>query len=279
VPSPPQRTFPRTMFMTTSPIRWQSRPHTGRGSLFASLLGIASLATLALSPGILLAQTTGTGGTPPTVRPGAPGAPAARLSAEEASRVTLPRHTAEDVRFMQDMIHHHMQAVEMASLVAERTENADLHLLARKIEASQADELLVMRNWLLARGEEAPGAPPADDPHAGHAGHGAVAATATGHEGHEGHTGHDAMPGMLSEAQLETLRAARDRDFDRLFLEFMIFHHLGAIEMVEALFASPGGGQEGEVYQFAAHVDSDQKIEIERMRRLLATLDRAPDGR
>jgi uncharacterized protein (DUF305 family) len=271
----------------------------------SGLMGLALGGFLLVTPG--LAQTTGGSGgtTPPTVRPGAPGQPSQTLSAAEAGQVQLPPHTEADVRFMQDMIHHHLQAVEMAGMVVERTENVDLRLLARKIEASQADELLMMQSWLRARGESAPGLPEPDAADhaghgtqtaasvqataAGHAGHGGAAAqsAATGHAGHAGHTDHAdhgdgeamSMPGMLSDEQLEALRSARGLAFDRMFLEFMIYHHLGAIEMVQALFATAGGGQEGEVYQFAAHVDSDQKIEIERMRRLLSSLGAGPDGR
>lgn len=255
-----------------------------------TLLLVGSLVWM--GPTLISAQTTGgTGSTPPTVRPGAPGSPSRTLTAAEAGQVSLPRHTPADVRFMQDMMHHHLQAVEMASLVVARTENLDLRLLARKIEASQADELLTMRNWLVARGETSPWepTPPADDA-AAHAGHTAQAGTVAqvaqgshaglaGHVGHEGMTMDAPMPGMLTEAQLDELREVRGLAFDQMFLAFMIFHHLGAIEMVQALFATPGGGQEGEVYQFAAHVDSDQKIEIERMRRVLSSLGSDPDGR
>jgi uncharacterized protein (DUF305 family) len=76
------------------------------------------------------------------------------------------------------------------------------------------------------------------------------------------------MPGMLTHAQLMQLEAARGSEFDRLFLEFMIQHHEGALEMVRQLFAA-GGGQESEMFQFASHVDGDQRIEITRMYRML----------
>ena len=152
-------------------------------------------------------------------------------------------HTPADVAFMQHMIAHHAQAVEMAALVPGRTETRALLLLAERVAVSQEDEMALMRRGLSTRGEAAPDA---------HAHHGA----------------HAGMPGMLPPERMAALASARGAEFDRRFLEAMIFHHEGAIEMVEALFAA-GGGQETEIFQFASHVDSDQRMEIERMRRML----------
>jgi uncharacterized protein (DUF305 family) len=104
----------------------------------------------------------------------------------------------------------------------------------------------MMRRWLTERGEPLP------DEHAHHMPH-----------------VHHAMPGMLSPDEMARLRAARDAEFDRLFLEGMIKHHEGAIVMVEKLFAIDGAGQETEIFQFASHVDSDQRIEIMRMQQML----------
>jgi uncharacterized protein (DUF305 family) len=150
---------------------------------------------------------------------------------------------------------------------------------------AQFDEIRLMANWLHDRGEAVPPeafeagfAPAARDAHAGHGDHAAHDAHA-GHGAHDAHAGHDApagghdhasMPGMLSPEQLASLTDASGAEFDRLFLEFMIFHHQGAITMVQELFNSAEGGQEGEVFQFASHVDSDQRIEIDRMRGMLA---------
>jgi uncharacterized protein (DUF305 family) len=153
----------------------------------------------------------------------------------------LPRHTAADVRFMQDMMVHHAQAVAMTALVAERTDRRDIVMLAERIAVSQEDELAQMRRWLDARGA-----------HGDHA-----------------HGDHAGMPGMLSPAEMAALEAARGAAFDRLFLESMIRHHEGALVMVEQLFATDGAGQEPELFQFASHVDGDQRIEIARMRRML----------
>lgn len=168
----------------------------------------------------------------------------------DASRLThtaLP-HTEADVRFMQGMIPHHAQALEMSALVEERTDNRDIRLLAKRIDISQRDEIGLMGRWLQARGEEVPG-----------------------EHAHHMMGDHGLMPGMLTPAQMAQLREARGPDFDRLFLEFMISHHEGALFMVRELFSSPGAGQETEISTFASHVDADQHIEIQRMRQMLAT--------
>lgn len=155
---------------------------------------------------------------------------------------------------MQGMIAHHAQAVEMTALVPDRAARADVRLLAMRIAVSQEDEMELMRRWLENRGE----AVPALD-----AGHGAHA-----HHGDPG-AGPDLMPGMLDAAGMARLRAATGPEFDRLFLEAMIAHHEGALVMVAELMATDGAGQEPELFQFASHVDSDQRIEIGRMRRML----------
>jgi uncharacterized protein (DUF305 family) len=188
------------------------------------------------------------------VRPGAPGEPSRNLSPSDLEPMASPLHTDADVRFMQMMIEHHAQAVEMTALVPERTNREDMRLLARRIQASQADEIAWMERWLETRGASVP---EVEDHHAHHA-----------HHAHP--ADHGDMPGMLSREELDQLAAARGTEFDNLFLEFMIFHHRGAILMVEELFSSEGGGQDGETYGFATHVESDQRIEIDRMRRMLA---------
>ena len=145
---------------------------------------------------------------------------------------------------MQGMIGHHAQALEMTALRYTRTNRADLTLLAERIDVSQGDEIKMMKRWLEAHGEDVPGE-------------------------HAHHMGGALMPGMLTAEQMSRLGAAKGDEFDRLFLEAMIFHHLGAITMVEKLFATPGGGQESEIFDFASHVDGDQRMEISRMRAML----------
>ena len=155
--------------------------------------------------------------------------------------------TPADVRFMQGMIGHHAQALEMTALVPSRTARQDLKTLAMRIDVSQADEIKLMERWLQARGQNVPG------PHAMHM-HGATL-----------------MPGMLTPEQMSALTAAKGAAFDRLFLEGMIQHHGGALTMVHDLFATPGAGQEADIFGFASDVDADQRAEIDRMRSMLAT--------
>jgi uncharacterized protein (DUF305 family) len=212
--------------------------------------------TLLLGTAALVACGTAPPASGPTVvQPGAPGEAGRTLAAGEATAAGQRGHSAADVRFMQGMIPHHAQALEMTALVPERTRREDVRLLARRIELSQKDEIALMQRWLAERGEEVPGL----DDHHGHHGAG---------------EDHAMMPGMLTAAEMRTLAGASDAEFDRLFLEFMIRHHEGALVMVEELFASGGAGEDGEIFQFAAHVDGDQRIEITRMRRMLATVGR-----
>jgi uncharacterized protein (DUF305 family) len=184
----------------------------------------------------------------PVIQPGAPGKPGRVLSEADVKRLAQVGITPADVAFMQGMIGHHAQAIEMTDLLKTRTESADMRKLALRIEVSQADEIKMMQHWLQDRGQPLP------DPHAHHA--------------------HDAklMPGMLTADDMAKLAAAKGADFDRLFLEYMIKHHQGALVMVKALFASPGAAQDAELSAFARDVGADQQMEIDRMASMLATL-------
>lgn len=157
--------------------------------------------------------------------------------------------TEADVHFMTGMIHHHAQALRMTALVPKRSGSRDVELLAKRIDLSQEAEIEQMRNWLRERDEPAP------ELHRPH--------------GHAHGSGQVLMPGMLTEKELRRLSAATGARFDRLFLEFMVRHHRGAITMVEKLYGK-GGGVESSVDAFARHVDSDQQIEITRMEQMLA---------
>jgi uncharacterized protein (DUF305 family) len=164
---------------------------------------------------------------------------------------------AADVRFMQDMITHHAQALEMAALVEGRTGMPLMERLAERIRQSQVAEIARMARWLEARGQTVPALPGGG--HEPHAAHGAGA--------------HAAMPGMASPEQLEALAAASGTAFDRRFLELMIRHHEGALTMVAELFATDSGGLEPELFQLASEVDAGQRAEIARMRQILSTLN------
>ncbi len=214
------------------------------------LLAVVALAVSGCSGGDGQETTSGTPA-PNIVQPGAPGEPARTLTPEELDAIEPSRYTQADVRFMQGMIHHHAQALWMTSLVEKRRKSRDIALLARRIDASQASEIDQMRSWLEARGEEAP------VPHRVH--------------GHAHGVGAQVMPGMLSEDQMNRLRATRGASFDRLFLQSMIRHHEGALTMVNQLFAR-NAGAEPEAGAFARHVDADQQVEIARMRRMLTQL-------
>lgn len=187
----------------------------------------------------------------PVVQLGAPGESGTTLSPEEVEAATEPVHTDADVEFVQTMIPHHQQALEMTALVADRAADPGLSDLAERIEVSQLAEIEQLEQWLTSRGEAVEGM------HAGHGG---------------GHAGH-AMPGMLTAEQLDRLEQARGRRFDRLFLQSMIRHHEGAVVMVETLLAGGEGGQESEVFQLAGHIGTDQQVEIAAMKRRLAALD------
>ena len=205
---------------------------------------------LAAWPLALLAVSACTAASGAASDPAPPPAPAA----SPARRA----YTEADVRFVREMIAHHAQALAMTALVPERTGRADLRLLAERIEATQRTEIAMMRSWLRARGEALPDS---------------AAPAQQGHDAHHGMAGGAArMPGMLSAEEMDRLAAARGDAFDRLLLEFMIRHHEGALTMVAALFATPGAGEESEMFRLASDVDADQRAEIRRMRDMLDAL-------
>jgi uncharacterized protein (DUF305 family) len=189
----------------------------------------------------------GGGGAPPAiVQPGAPGQDSKVIGAVAAADLSKVGYTPADVRFMQGMIGHHAQALEMTGIVRSRSESDAIRTLALRIEVSQADEIKMMQDWLTARGQPLP------DRHAHHA------------------AGATLMPGMLTPAEMSGLASARGAELDRLFLQLMIKHHEGALVMVKDLLATPGAGQEADVFAFASDVDADQRMEIDRMRAVLA---------
>lgn len=175
--------------------------------------------------------------------------------------------TEADARFMSMMIGHHAQAVEMSRLAPTNGANSTVSRLAERIVNAQEDEIAAMQTWLRDRGQPVP-EPSAMNHAAGGHGAGAHAGHAGGHDA----GGHAAMPGMLTDAQMAQLRAARGPEFDRLFLAFMIQHHRGAVRMVQQLFGSHGAAQDETVFKFASDVSVDQTTEIERMQRMLADL-------
>jgi uncharacterized protein (DUF305 family) len=200
-------------------------------------------------PGFASARQSDAGATPVVVQPGAPGKPSKALPPD--TRATLPPRSRADVEFMQGMIMHHAQAVEMTALIASHTDNKNLRALGARISSSQSSEIKMMKRWLATRGE------PLSMDMAGTAGMdtsgGAMAL----------------MPGMLSAEQMEALRNAKGAEFDRLFLSGMIQHHNGALTMVKDLFDTAGAGQDAELFNFATDADNSQRAEIRIMQSML----------
>jgi uncharacterized protein (DUF305 family) len=186
---------------------------------------------------------------PVVVQPGAPGKPSKTLP--PSTRATLPKRSQADVEFMQGMIMHHSQAVDMTALIPSHTENKDLRSLGARISSSQSDEIKFMQRWLIARGEQVsmamPGMPDMDKS-------GQPMAL---------------MPGMLTPAQMEALRKAKGAEFDHLFLIGMIQHHNGALTMVKDLFDTAGAGQDADLFNFATDADNTQRAEIKIMQTML----------
>ena len=178
------------------------------------------------------------------LQPGAPGQDTRTISTAQATDLSKVGATAADIKFMQGMIGHHAQAVEMVALIADRTADPSMKMLGLRIQLSQEDEMKMMRKYLAERGATVPG------PHSHHEPGGF-------------------MPGMLTKEEMTQLANAKGVEFDRLFLMGMIKHHGGAITMVEELFKTPGAGQEGGIYAFASDVVADQNMEIDRMGAML----------
>ncbi len=192
-------------------------------------------------------------GSAPIVQPGAPGETGKILSA--ATAAAPAREPADaDTKFMQGMIMHHSQAVEMTALMPSRTHNKDLLAFGKRISISQSDEMKFMKQWLEDRGK--PVEMPMDHSHMDHSKMGAMAPMM--------------MPGMLTPEQMKTLAKATGPAFDHLFLTGMIQHHGGALTMVQDLFSVPAAGQDSLLYDFVTDVDNTQSAEIKIMQGMLS---------
>ncbi|MGH9945676.1 MAG: DUF305 domain-containing protein [Pyrinomonadaceae bacterium] len=193
---------------------------------------------------------------PIVVQPGAPGQPTRILPS--STRATLPPRSSKDVEFMQGMIMHHAQAVEMTAWIDARTENKELRRLGARISHSQAEEINFMKRWLEVRGEpvsmQMSGMKSMDMPGMNMSDHGNHMMM---------------MPGMLTKKQMGVLEKAKGAEFDRLFLTGMIQHHGGALTMVKDLYDTAGAGQDAELFTFATDVDSGQRAEIKIMQTML----------
>jgi uncharacterized protein (DUF305 family) len=184
----------------------------------------------------------------PVVQLGGPGQDNRALDEDEQLVIPEVAHIPADADFVRLMLPHHAQALVMTAYVPERTQNRGIRLLAERMQLSQDDEIALMERWLQERSE------PVRDPEGMHDEHDA------------------AMAGMLTGAELAQLETASGAEFDRLFLEFMIRHHEGALDMIADLYAA-GGAQEPSLGEMARHIESDQNIEIARMQSMLAEMN------
>ena len=218
----------------------------------------------------VLAAALGTAACSGAARP-APEAPqpdrrsAAEIEALYRARVDSARmrFTEADVRFMTGMIAHHAQALVMAEMAATHGASPAIQTLAARIINAQKDEIDRMQQWLRDRGQPVPEVRIEGM---------AMTVRQPGGAAHAGHDTHAHMPGMLTEEQIRELDAARGREFDRLFLTYMIQHHRGAVTMVHELFATDGAGQDEDAFRLASDVQVDQITEIGRMEQMLSAL-------
>ncbi len=219
---------------------------------------VAGIAAALAAAGMLTGMDAEAQSSAPIIQPGAPGEASRTLTVEQSVALAQGRYTPADARFMQHMIVHHGQAVDMGDLVTERTTHAGIAAIARRIAMSQETEIAMMQAWLSRRGE----AIEASDLHAHHGHHSGMAMSRDV----------PLMPGMLSPAQMDALAASREHEFDRLYLTGMIHHHQGAIDMVNDLMTNPGAGEDPEISEFLAAIIADQSAEILRMQSMLSEL-------
>ena len=210
--------------------------------------GLVAASTLAGLFSLTVCAQQADQGMPVVVQPGAPGQPTRTLP--PSTRATLPPRSPADVQFMQGMIMHHAQAVEMTALIESHTPNKDLRLLGARISHSQSEEIKFMKRWLEARGE--PTSPPMPEM-----------------PGMDMSKQPMLMPGMLTPKQMEALKKAEGAEFDQLFLTGMIQHHNGALIMVKDLFDTAGAGQDAVLFNFTTDIDSGQRAEIRIMQNML----------
>ncbi len=189
---------------------------------------------------------------------------ASSLAAEEGLRRAIERartdsahlpYTAADIHFMAGMIGHHAQAVVMSKMAETHGANPEVRRLAARILNAQEDEIQLMQEWLRVRNQQVPEAVPAP-----------MKMTVNGH------THEMMMPGMLSDEQMAKLDAARGAEFDELFLDYMIQHHRGAVDMVRELLEEGNSAQDRTVFRLASDINVDQKTEISRMQKMLLLL-------
>lgn len=225
--------------------------------MLSRLLAVFVLATWVV-PALCQQPSAG----PSVVQPGAPGQSNKTVVSPSAS-ASLHEPSEADTKFMQGMILHHSQAVEMVALLKTRGSSKEVQALGERIRISQTDEMKFMKQWLEDRGK----AVPSEHDMMMHS----MGQMDMSHMDHDmGGMSMPLMPGMLTPAQMKTLAAASGPEFDHLFLTGMIQHHTGALTMVKDLFATQGAGQDPQLFDFAMDVDNTQQAEIDIMRSLLS---------
>ena len=187
----------------------------------------------------------------PIIQPGAPGENSKKLDPETATSIAMTSHIDADIKFLQGMIVHHQQAIVMSKLAAKRTNNKTIIDLANRIDLSQVDEINFMESWLSSRDQN------------------------THEMNHKDHM-HMSMSGMATPAQIESLKNSNSTDFDRLFLQLMIKHHDGALDMVDELKKYPGSANDQLLNEFVSDLINDQAVEIERMNLIAVNLSDDP---
>ena len=225
---------------------------------FRHTLRVAVLASVTVTVGLLGACASGNGGTG-SARPLTP----AQLAARDGG---IPPYTKADVAFMQGMISHHAQAVTMSSFADPNRASSEVRVLAGRITVAQTDEIAFMKTWLGKRKQSVPAGDMEAMAHAHH--HGMDMSSMGGGDMSS------MMPGMLTAAQMDTLKSATGSAFDWYFLTFMIQHHRGAISMVDELMSAKGAANDDDVFKFVSDVVADQSTEIDRMELILKSRPR-----
>tara|TARA_B100000965_G_scaffold269460_1_gene227921 strand:+ start:1409 stop:3613 length:2205 start_codon:yes stop_codon:yes gene_type:complete len=221
------------------------------------ILKIINLAIYSFIFSIQMVEGQGIVPEPPIIQPGAPGEPSKILDAEAATDIADTSYIKADVKFLQGMVVHHEQAIVMSKMANERTNNKTILDLAGRIDVSQKDEINFMESWLKERGEY-------------------MSNMSHDHNMEHGHHIHLEMAGMATPKQLNKLENSKSTEFDRLFLQLMIAHHDGALEMVEELEKYPGSAYDPILNEFVSDLVNDQGVEIERMNTIAVGLSDDP---
>ena len=250
---------------------------------YAGVAALASLGACASGPRSSSAVTgipNTTTVSRPTIQQSGPAfqtGQAGAIARARADSLRLP-YTRADIDFMNGMIHHHAQAITMSRMAPTHGADAAVQRLTARIINAQSDEIRLMQGWLQDRNQAVPQVDSAGNVTvgmAGMAGHNMASMPGMTEMSMPG-MGMPAMPGMLTDAQMKELDKSRGKEYDRLFLTYMMQHHRGAVSMVRDLFTSQGAGQDESIFKFANDVEVDQSTEIRRMLSMMLEMGFAP---